>query len=629
MGTDIASYALLSDCQGAALVSDGGSVDWACFERFDAPSIFGRLLGHGGGLFSVHPIGETEVSRRYLDGTLVLRTEFRSPHGSFALTDALALGDGAGPGDDGHSIGRDVPHILLRSIEGLSGTVEVEVVIAARPEYGLTTPRLEAVPGGWRTIGGPTAAVISSAVPLTAEAGRLHGSLRLTAGERVGLSFHMHSPWTPPPPTLDTEAVTSLLDDTTRRWRSWSELHLSYDGVHRDLVLHSGRVLQALTYAPSGAMVAAPTTSLPEAPGGERNWDYRYCWVRDASLTLEALWVAACPHEAGRFFDFLATAAGSDSASGCGSLQILYGVGGERFVPESTLDHLDGHQSARPVRVGNGAWDQTQLDVYGELLSAAFTLAEQIGEPSPASRELLLDAADTAARRWPEPDQGIWEVRGEPRHFLYSKLMCWVALDRAVRLASFLQADADRVDHWARNRDTVRAQILEQGWNPNVGAFTQSYGSSALDAANLMMPIVGFLPATDPRMAATIEAVRTGLSDPRGLVYRYRSDDGLDGEEGTFLICTFWLVQCLALSGRTTEANELFERATGHMNDVGLLAEEVDPGDGSLLGNFPQAFTHIGLINAAWAITLAERATGTTARSRPPARSTADNDEGT
>jgi GH15 family glucan-1,4-alpha-glucosidase len=583
----IASYALLSDCQGAALVSDRGAVDWACFERFDAPSVFGQLLGPGGGVFSVHPIADAEVEREYLDGTLVLRTEFRTPEGSFALTDALALGDLGDPGGDPHAIGRHVPHMLLRSIEGLSGTVEVEVVIAPRPEYGLTVPRMVPVPGGWRTVGGPTAAVISSPVDLHARSGRLLGQLRIQAGERVGLSFHVHSPWAPPPSVRSTDAVIDLLDDTISRWTSWSALHLDYDGAHRDLVLHSGRVLQALTYAPSGAMIAAPTTSLPEVPGGERNWDYRYCWVRDASLTLEALWVAACPHEAGRFFDFLATAAGSDASTGCGALQILYGVGGERFVPESTLDHLDGHRGARPVRVGNGAWNQTQLDVYGELLSAACTLAEQIGDLSAGSRDLLVDAADTAARRWPEPDQGIWEIRGEPRHFLYSKLMCWVALDRAVRLGPLLAADVEQVEHWARNRDTIRAQILEKGWNPETGAFTQSYGSTALDAANLMMPIVGFLPADDPRMAATVEAIRAGLTDARGLVYRYRSDDGLDGDEGTFLICTFWLVQCLALSGRTVEANELFERAAGHMNDVSLLAEEVDPLDGSLLGNFP------------------------------------------
>lgn len=610
MNESIADYALLSDCQGSCLVSTHGAVHWACFERFDAPSTFAQLLDPGGGTFSVHPLDRQGVARRYIDGTLVLRTEFSTPSGTFALTDAMALGEDVDHGDDPHSIGRHVPHMLLRSIEGLSGTVEVEVLIDPRPEYGLTTPRVVPIPGGWRTVGGPTAAVISSPVHFQAMSGRLHGILRLRAGERVGLSFQVHSPWTEPPPTRSTDAVIDLLDDTISRWRSWSALHLDYDGAHRDLVLHSGRVLQALTYAPSGAMIAAPTTSLPEVPGGERNWDYRYCWVRDASLTLEALWVAACPHEAGRFFDFLATAAGSDASSGCDALQILYGVGGERFVPESTLDHLKGYQDARPVRVGNGAWDQTQLDVYGELLSAACTLTEQIGELSAGSRDLLADAADTAARRWQEPDQGIWEIRGEPRHFLYSKLMCWVALDRAVRLGPLLEADEEQVGHWARNRDAIRTQIMEEGWNPEAGAFTQSYGSTALDAANLMMPIVGFLPADDPRMAATIEAVRTGLTDSRGLVYRYRSADGLDGEEGTFLICTFWLVQCLALSGRTTEANQLFERAAAHKNDVGLLAEEVDPVDGSLLGNFPQAFTHIGLVNAAWAITLAERAAG-------------------
>jgi GH15 family glucan-1,4-alpha-glucosidase len=352
--------------------------------------------------------------------------------------------------------------------------------------------------------------------------------------------------------------------------------------------------------------VAAPTTSLPETLGGSRNWDYRYCWVRDASFTLEALWVAACPDEAGEFFRFLATASGGQLAAG-NTLQILYGIGGERFVPEYEVDHLEGYARSRPVRVGNGAWDQVQLDVYGELLSAAWVLAAQVKEFDPITGGFLVDVAAAAASRWSEADQGIWEVRGGPRHFVYSKLMCWVALDRAVQLAPLIGASS-RVEEWQHVRDEIRSAIEDQGWSDEAGAFVQSFGSHELDASNLMLLLTGFLPATDPRIRATVEAIADRLTDERGFVYRYRSEDGLEGEEGTFAICTFWLVQCLAKLGDVERAKELFERLAGFANDVGLLAEEVDPTTGELIGNFPQAFTHIGLVNAAWAIAQADDA---------------------
>ncbi len=309
-------------------------------------------------------------------------------------------------------------------------------------------------------------------------------------------------------------------------------------------MLHSGRVLQAMTYAPTGAVVAAPTTSLPESIGGTRNWDYRFCWVRDASLTLEALWVAACPDEADGFFRFLATAAGSRLRPGS-ALQILYGVGGERLVPEHELEHLAGYRDSSPVRVGNGAWDQSQLDVYGELLNAAWLLADQIGTFDEFTARFLVDAAETAAQRWNEPDQGIWEIRGAPRHFVHSKLMCWVALDRAIRLAPQLPIEAP-VERWREVRDEIRTAIEEQGWSASASSFTQAFGSDELDASVLMLFITGFLPPSDPRMRATVDAVVAGLSDEAGFLYRYRSDDGLGGDEGTFAICTFWLAQCLA-----------------------------------------------------------------------------------
>ena len=357
-------------------------------------------------------------------------------------------------------------------------------------------------------------------------------------------------------------------------------------------------------YQPTGAICAAATTSLPETVGGERNWDYRYAWVRDASFTLHALWVAACPDEAHKFFAYLASAVASQLVRGR-DLQIMFGIGGERDLSERTLPHLTGWRNSRPVRVGNGAWSQRQLDVYGELLDAAHRLSEQLAGVDDATKRFLIAAADAAASRWRETDQGIWEVRGGAREFLYSKLMCWVALDRAVDLAPLLGAD-DKVNGWRTTREEIRAAILERGWSEAAGAFTQSFGSDDLDASNLMMPIVGFLPADDPRMLATIDATEERLTDDRGLVYRYKAEDGLEGEGGR---------SCSVRSGSprrsqwpaTCGARGVFERAIAYANDIGLLSEEID-GNGELLGNYPQAFSHIGLINAAWAITTAERA---------------------
>jgi GH15 family glucan-1,4-alpha-glucosidase len=348
--------------------------------------------------------------------------------------------------------------------------------------------------------------------------------------------------------------------------------------------------------------VAAATTSLPEQPGGGRNWDYRYSWVRDASLTMQALWVAACPDEAEDFFSFMATAAASYRPEQ--TLQIMFGVGGEHDLTERELPHLAGWRGSRPVRVGNGAWNQPQLDVYGELLDAAHQLREQLGEINGPTREFLVALADAAARHWQLPDNGIWEIRGQPRHFLHSKLMCWVALDRAIGMADWLGAK-HRVPDWSDSARQIRQVILDRGLNIHTGAFTQSFGSPQLDASALMVPLVGFLAPMDPRVLATIDAISDQLTDERGLVYRYRSDDGVDGlagTEGTFLLCTFWLAQALAMAGRTAQAREVFRRAVCYANDVGLLAEEIDPSTGEQLGNFPQAFSHIGLVNAAWAI---------------------------
>jgi GH15 family glucan-1,4-alpha-glucosidase len=376
-----------------------------------------------------------------------------------------------------------------------------------------------------------------------------------------------------------------------------------YQGPHRELVRLSSRILKGLTYRPTGAIVAAPTTSLPETVGGERNWDYRYAWIRDASLTLEALYIGACSDEAEEFVSFMTSAAGGRASER--SLQIMYGIAGEHDLTERELPHLRGWRDSAPVRVGNGAWGQTQLDVYGELLNSLHLYRDQLGDLHMEIQQFVADLANTAARRWRETDAGMWEMRGETRHHLSSKVLCWVALDRAIELAPGLGIHAD-VERWTAERDAIRDAVLTRGWSETRQAYAQSFDSDDLDAAQLLMPILGFLPATDERMRSTIDAIADALTED-GLVLRYRNEeglnaDGLTGEEGTFVICSFWLVSALAKAGEIDRAEQLFDKLVAYANDLGLLAEEIDTATRELLGNFPQAFSHIGLITAAWEI---------------------------
>ena len=621
--TPIADYALLSDRHSAALVSRGGSIDWLCFPRFDSPSTFGRLLDEKAGHWFFGATNATEVSRRYLDRTMVLETTLRTPTGSVTITDALAMGSG----NRGHELGKGAPHVLLRRATCTEGRVDLSLEYVPRPDYGLKHPSLDAVDGGMTESGSADGLVLSTSVALTLDQDRAaaSGRFQLAQGESMGFALHHGNQtegssarvWSP-------SEIRARLEDTVAGWESWSELHQAYVGPWQDMVHHSGRVLQSLSFAPTGAICAAATTSLPEVVGGSRNWDYRYAWVRDASFTIQALWVAACPDEANQFFDYVSSSAAGSLDRG-GALQIMFGIGGERDLTERELPQLEGWRHSAPVRVGNAAWKQRQLDVYGELLNAVYRMSDHLFDDThrvgplsdsgkwdtptdlaPATRKFLVQLADTAARRWQEKDQGIWEIRGEPRDFLYSKLMCWVALDRAVILADRLDASS-RIGSWTQTRDQIREAIVTKGWSDRAKAFTQSFGSDELDASNLMVPLVGFLPADDPRVLATIDATEERLTDQRGLVYRYRSHDGLEGEEGTFLLCTFWLAQALAQAGQPVRARAVFERAAAFVNEVGLLAEEVDPVSGELLGNFPQAFSHIGLVNAAWAISESER----------------------
>jgi GH15 family glucan-1,4-alpha-glucosidase len=586
--TSIGDFALLSDCQSAALVRRDGSVDWYCPARFDSPSVFARLLDPEGGHWSIRPTGDYEVERAYLDDTMVLRTEFRTEKGRVALTDALALGNG----ERGHEIGRRVPHLLLRRLEGLEGEVEMEMEFAPRLEYALTTPLVLPADTGVVARGGPAELRLVAGCPLRVDDSEAGASFIARAGEATDFALLYRRAFGGEDRASPEPDVGAELENTREGWRSWSELHRGYEGPYAEQVRRSTLVLQALTYGPTGAVVAAPTTSLPETGGGSANWDYRFVWLRDLSLTLRALSIAACRHEVRRFFRWIDRAIGGNLSDVRKHIQIMYGAEGEKDLTEHTLEHLKGFGGSRPVRVGNDAWRQKQLDVLGEIVDCAHLLWDELGDGfGDVMARLICALADRAAESWQKPDSGMWEIRGGERHYLSSKVMCWVTLDRAIKLAPRLGERAN-VKNWRAAREELRQAVLERGWSEKTGAFTAAFGSDDVDASVLLMPLMGFLPGSDPRMRATIKAVERELARD-GLVHRWA------GEENGFLICTYWLVECLVGAGETKRAVELFERTTSYANDVGLLAEMANPSTGELWGNFPQAFSHVGLINAA------------------------------
>jgi len=577
----IADYAFLSDCHSAALVDRSGSVDWWCLPRFDSPSVFGRLVDPAAGHWVLRPLDEFTCERGYVGDTLALRTVFDTPTGSATVTDVLLLE----PGARGHDIGKRSPHVLLRRVEGRQGTLRMRTDLAPRMEYGRTEPHLRIVTRGAEAAGGPVTLTLNADVALRLDEGAVVGEFDVAAGQVVDLRLS-YAPTFGAAPDFADEAS---LDGTLDGWTSWAAQHTAYDGDYPEQVRRSSLVLQGLTYGPSGAVVAAATTSLPETLGGTDNFDYRYAWLRDLSLTIRSLWLAACPDEPGRLFAWLAGSAGHVRDE---LVQIMYGVEGERDLTEHVLEHLGGYRGSTPVRVGNAAWEQDQLDVFGEVLDAAHLLRDQLDEFAAPTQQLLVALANRAARTWEQPDAGMWEARDQRRHYTSSKVMCWVALDRAVDLASRLGDEADPTG-WAKARDAVRAAVLDQAWSEKAGAYTGAFGSDDLDASVLVLPLVGFLPATDRRMRATVEAIEGELGEG-GLVRRWPSD------RSGFLICTYWLVECLILAGDRDLARSWFLSATAHANDLGLLAEEVDPQTGEMLGNYPQAFSHVGLINAAW-----------------------------
>ncbi|MGI8434991.1 MAG: glycoside hydrolase family 15 protein [Nocardioidaceae bacterium] len=611
----LAEHALLTDCRTAALVTAHGSVDWLCLPRFDSAPVLGRLLDPDAGHFSIAPDDEqASGSWQYRRNGLVLETTWSVPGGELTVVDALALGRN----ERGHGLGLTSPGVLLRSAHCTSGSVAVRVEYAPRPELALVHPSLSHRGDDIVSRGGATVVVLTTDAALDLSGGMAAATITLAEGQRITFAMQQYDAWGDPAKSWTPHQAVRRLTSTEKSWRSWSELHQRYDGPLRSLVHHSGVVLRGLTYAPSGAMVAAPTTSLPEGVGSARTWDYRYTWVRDASMTMQGLFIAACPDEAGRFFSFLSTAAATQLMRGV-DLQIMFGIGGERDLSEHELPHLAGWRNSRPVRTGNEAWSQRQLDVYGAVLDAAYTLRVQLARINKETRRFLVAAVDAAMTRWDDDDQGIWEVRGAARPYLHSKRMCWVALDRGIALAEQLHAE-DRVPAWEAQRVALAERIYSDGWNEQVGAFTQYFGSDDVDASALVMAIVRFLPPDDPRLLATIDVVEAQLSDERGLLYRYRGDDGLEGPEGTFLLCTFWLAHALALTGQVDRSREVLERAASYATELGLFAEQVDPTTGELLGNFPQAFSHLGLVTAAQALADAEQATPPPHR-RPVAQS--------
>ncbi|MER5718142.1 glycoside hydrolase family 15 protein [Streptomyces sp. NPDC002132] len=590
----IEDYAVIGDEQTAALVGRDGSIDWLCLPRFDSGACFARLLGdEENGHWRIAPSGaEGPCTRRaYRPDTLVLDTEWETADGAIRVTDLMPQ--------------RDRAPDVVRVVEGLRGRVTVCSTLRLRFDYGSVVPWMRRSDGHRVAVAGPDAVWLRSEpeVLTWGEDFCTFSEFTVEEGESVAFVLTWHPSHHPRPPLVDPrEALRVSVAD----WQAWSA-RCRYDGPHRDVVVRSLITLKALTYVPTGGIVAALTTSLPEELGGVRNWDYRFCWLRDSTLTLGALLAVGYEEEAEAWRNWLLRAVAGDPAD----LQIMYGLAGERRLPECELPWLSGYAGSAPVRIGNGAVDQLQLDVYGEVMDS-LSLARVAGmTPRPHMWSLQCALMKWLSEHWRQPDEGLWEVRGGRRQFTHSKVMVWVAADRAVRTLERYPALDGEPERWRELRDEVHREVCEKGYDPERNTFTQYYGSRELDASLLLIPRVGFLPPDDPRVIGTVDAVRAELGHD-GLVRRYSTEragvDGLPGDEGAFLACSFWLAQALHMTGRADEARELFERLVGLTNDVGLLAEEYDPVAGRHLGNFPQAFSHIGLVNTALTLFDGEKA---------------------
>ncbi|WP_405758327.1 glycoside hydrolase family 15 protein [Streptomyces sp. NBC_01420] len=601
--TRIEDYALIGDLQTAALVGKNGSVDWLCLPRFDSGACFAALLGdEDNGHWRIAPKGADTCTRRaYAGESLVLETYWETRTGTVKVIDFMPQ--------------RDKEPDVMRIVEGVSGTVDMHSVIRLRFDFGSIVPWMRRSDGHRVAVAGPDSAWLRSEPPVKTWGQQFStcSSFSVSEGEKVAFVLTWHPSHSPRPKRVDPyEALENTLTD----WAEWSA-RCKYEGPYREAVVRSLITLKALTFGPTGGIVAAPTTSLPEEIGGVRNWDYRFCWLRDSTLTLGALISAGYLEEAAAWRDWLLRAVAGDPAD----LQIMYGLAGERRLPESELPWLRGYENSAPVRIGNAAVRQRQLDVYGEVIDS-LRLARDAGlDDKPHAWSLQLSLLGFLESTWREPDEGLWEIRGQRRHFVHSKVMAWVAADRAVRSLEDDPTLAGDADRWRAMRDAVHREVCEKGYDPVRNTFTQSYGSRELDAATLLIIRTGFLPPDDPRVIGTVDAVREELGSGAGLVRRYSTDgpsiDGLPGGEGAFLACSFWLADALRMTGRTDEATELFEQLLDLRNDVGLLAEEYDPVARRQLGNFPQAFSHIGLVGTAVSLAGAQPAEARAAEDGP------------
>jgi GH15 family glucan-1,4-alpha-glucosidase len=593
----IADYGFIGDGHSAALVSRSGSIDWCCMARMDFESCFGRLLDwERGGECVVAPEGEGwSVRRRYVECSLVLETTFSGPAGEVRLLDFFSMRAG----------GRERPHNqLVRIVEGVRGDVPLRVRVRPMFEYGMLEPWMRGHGDGlFSAIGGDLALVLWSDLPLELD-GRtaVSGTAVIRAGERRRLSLRSvrsHRIYPGRPRRETAERIDQRLGRTLAWWRHWAS---QADGIPRDHpALRSAAVIKGLTNAPTGAIAAAATTSLPERIGGSRNWDYRFSWIRDSTFALRSLGALGFHKEAHGFRAFIERSTAGSPAQ----LQVAYGFGGEHRLTEILLDHLEGWRGSRPVRIGNAAWKQRQLDLYGDILDLAWASARAGGRPSADYWHFLRGVVDRVVDVWHLPDRGIWEIRGRARHFVYSKAMCWSALDRGLRLADLVEDATAPRDRWREAREAIRAAIETHGYDAKRGVFVQSFGDPALDASLLLLPRTGFVTHADPRMMRTVDAIRAELITPAGLVRRYDTaqlDDGMSGDEGCFLACSFWLVECLACQGRRDEARRLFDHVSSLANDLGLFSEEYDPHGREMLGNFPQGLTHYSHIAAAMAL---------------------------
>lgn len=598
----IGDYAFLSDCHTCALLASDGSIEWMCLPHFDSPSVFGALLDRGAGSWRVGPYGTyVPVGRRYIPGTNVVETTWMTPQGWLRVEEALTVGPWH---ENKHASSHtrpptdyDAEHLLVRLVECIQGKVQVEIVCEPMLDYGATPATWEVVEGyedGVCVLDAPNCPTpfrLFSDIRMGIEGNRTHGRHTMNEGEKCFCALS----WTEErrgPHTV--EQAEEHLERTAHFWRTWLAEGVYPDHPWRFHLQRSALTLKGLTFMPTGALVAAATTSLPETPHGERNWDYRFCWMRDATFTLWGLHALGLDWEADDFVQFVADMQRNDD----GSLQIMYGIKGQKELTESTLDHLKGYEGARPVRIGNGAYSQRQNDVFGAVLDSVYLHSKRRDHIPERLWPILADQVRCAAAVWKQPDQGIWEARGEPRHYVSSKLMCWVAMDRGARLAE-RRGEQEHANTWQSLAEEIRADILAHGVDKR-GVFRQHYETDALDASNLLVPLVRFLPPDDERVRATVAAIRDELTEG-GLVLRYRTDetdDGLHGEEGTFLICSFWLVSALSEIGEHREAEHLCERLLAYASPLGLYGEELEASSGRHLGNYPQAFTHLALINA-------------------------------